>query len=268
MPIKNIFNKKTSNTQHYASIILCLTLFIVFIGILIYKLTDTSTLPITYSNLITTQSINNTIIRVNSANTPNIVSSFSSKRKDMIVMDTELRELSPFSSVSVDIPVTIYLKVGPIPKIQLSGDSMVLSQIKSDVYADTLHLSADSFDSPIPTVITIESPTLTYLETNGPVNGTINVNQPFFQLNLSNSSQMNIIGQTDKLKLTITNASHLHHQNFTTKHAIVEITNASNVSINVSQSIIGTISHASHLILSGNASSDLKVTEASSIRKQ
>lgn len=302
MPIKNIFHKKKSITLYLLFIffiLLCLT------GIGLYFSKYSWNTPISHPNTInqntTSLSLDTTlhdtsvsatsnessaISTVNSSTTVNYSkdngttvmtnSMTPTKMNSMIVKDTEVRELTAFTQISVDIPVTLHITTGPKSQIQLSGDSTVLSQIKSDVYADTLHLSADtlhlsadSFKSTIPTVITIQSPTLTYLETQAPVNGNLIVNQSFFELNLSNGSQITLSGHTDKLKLTLANASTIQQHNFNTQQAIVDIANASHASLTVTQHIMGNVSNASHLTLSDKVpSQDIKTSTASTISFQ
>lgn len=202
-------------------------------------------------------------------------------------VETRKPQVGAFAQVFIDVPADVKIRLGSATAITLTAEPHVLDAIKVTVANNRLSIqSAGSFQTQRAIVIDITATMLEDLEAQGSCDVTVNgpigsalalrahdaSNISLTGLNLSSlladlqgSSEVQAAGSTTQLKLTATDASNFDGSELTSDSARLEVSGASEASIDVQKALTVIIDDAGSVFYSGSPNIDQTVSVAGTL---
>jgi hypothetical protein len=204
----------------------------------------------------------------------------------------ELRETSPFSSVSVSSAIKLVLTQGSVYEVVVSADDNLLPLVVTKVSGSTLNVGLEPLTSLRrykEIVVYVTAPEIHSISCSGAseVNATNALSQESLTIKSSGASEVNLRvdarylkvegsgaseitmeGSAGSLMAKISGASEMKSYGLNCLIAEVELSGASNMRVSADEKVIGKASGASSLCVKGNASVNVRTSGASSVAKR
>jgi hypothetical protein len=169
-------------------------------------------------------------------------------------IQTELRELPPFTRVSVAAPMKVIVGYNAEPSVSLAAQGNVLMVIRTEVVDGQLIVTIPSpgVEATQPMAITIRLPALESVALSAAAVGYVEHTGSGLNLDISGAAQLTAIGDTPDLRLNASTGSHAKLNELVAQYAQVSLNDGSTAELNVVTSVTGTATGGSTVILTGD----------------
>jgi hypothetical protein len=167
---------------------------------------------------------------------------------------TESRNVSEFSSVSVEGIFKAEVTSGKDFSVTVEADDNLLPLIETEVRGDTLRIYTESrLRSPRPIMIRVTAPNIAEVEASGAADVNVSgINNERLSLSLSGASKMNAAGDTGQFFAEISGASSLMAFDLSARSARVRTSGASRSRVNAAEKLFADASGASTILYKGS----------------
>jgi hypothetical protein len=204
----------------------------------------------------------------------------------------EIRETSPFSSVSVSSAIKLVLTQGSAYEVVVSADDNLLPLVVTKVSGGTLNIGIEPFTSLRrykEIVVYVTAPEFhsihcsgasevkatnmlsqesLVIKSSGASEVKLTVDARYLEVEGSGASEITMEGSAANLMAKISGASEMKSYGLHCLMAEVELSGASDMQVSAAEKVIGKASGASSLYVKGNASVNVRTSGASSVAKR
>jgi hypothetical protein len=184
-------------------------------------------------------------------------------------IQTELRELPPFTRVSVASGMKVIIGYNAVQSVSLAAQGNVLMAIKTEVVDGQLIVTIPppGVEATQPIALTVKLPALESVALSAGVVGYVEHTGSGLNLDISGGVQLTAIGDTPDLRLNATTGSHAKLDELAAQYAQISLNDGSTAELNVVTSVTGTASGGSTVILSGNpAQVDIETSSGATVQ--
>jgi hypothetical protein len=184
-------------------------------------------------------------------------------------IQTELRELPPFTRVSVASGMKVIVGYNAEQSVSLAAQGNVLAAIRTEVVDGQLIVTIPppGVEATQPMALTVKLPALESVALSAGVVGYVEHTGSGLNVDISGGVQLTAIGDTPDLRLNATTGSHAKLGELVAQYAQVSLNDGSTAELNVVTSVTGTATGGSTVILSGNpAQVDIEATSGATVQ--
>ena len=184
-------------------------------------------------------------------------------------IQSELRELPPFTRVSVAAGMKVIVGYNAAQSVSLAAQGNVLTAIRTEVVDAQLIVTIPppGVEATQPMAITIKLPALESVALSSGAVGYVEHTGSGLNLDISGGVELTAIGDTPDLRLNVTTGSHARLDELVAQYAQVSLNDGSTAELNVVTSVTGTASGGSTVILSGSpAQVEIEATSGATVQ--
>lgn len=166
---------------------------------------------------------------------------------------SENREVRDFKAIDVGSTFQVEITSQKDFSVTVEADDNILPLIETEVRRGVLRIECSRRVSPkTPMKIIIAVPDIENIETSGVANVTLNsIKNAGLHIDSSGASKIFVTGETTKLVVDVSGATKINAEGLVTENADIETSGASQVSVNVLNSLRTDASGASRITYSG-----------------
>ncbi|HEV7698706.1 MAG TPA: head GIN domain-containing protein [Pyrinomonadaceae bacterium] len=184
----------------------------------------------------------------------------------------ERRDSSGFHAIEVGNAIQVEITAQKDFNVEVEADDNIVPLIKTEVIGGVLKITCEKshISTSSPMRVRISAPDIDALESSGASNITIaGIKNTGISVDSSGASKVKIDGETSKLTVELSGASKFDATSLTAENGIVDVSGASNASVNVTGSLRADASGASRVSYAGSPRELIKkASGASSISGQ
>ncbi|HYO43242.1 MAG TPA: DUF2807 domain-containing protein [Candidatus Limnocylindrales bacterium] len=184
-------------------------------------------------------------------------------------VNTEVRELAPFTRVSVGAGLKVIVGVAAEQQVTVAAQNNVLPAIRTEVVEGQLIVTipAPGVTTTQPMSITVRLPILESVALSGGSVGFVEHTGGGIYLDVSGGAEITAIGTTPDLRLVTSSGSHAKLGQLTAQYAEISVKDGSSAEITVVTKVSGTADGGSTVVLTSKpAQVDIEATSGATVQ--
>jgi hypothetical protein len=184
-------------------------------------------------------------------------------------VQTELRELPPFTRVSVAAGMKVIIGYNVEQSVSLAAQGNILPAISTEVVDGQLIVTIPppGVEATQPMALTVRLPALESVALSAGVVGYLEHTGSGLNVDISGGVQLTAIGSTPDLRLNATTGSHARLDELVAQYAQISLNDGSTAELNVVTSVTGTATGGSTVVLAGSpAQVDIETTSGATVQ--
>jgi hypothetical protein len=184
-------------------------------------------------------------------------------------VQTELRELPPFTRISVGAGLKVIVGAAPEQSVSVSAQPQALPAIKTDVVDGQLVVTIPPPGVSVtqPMSLTVKLPALESIALSGGAVGYVEHTGHKLNMDVSGGAEITAIGDTPDLTLVVSSGSHAKLGELTAQVAEIAVKDGSNAELTVVTKVSGTADGGSTVVLTSKpAQVDIASTSGATVQ--